>query len=62
MTLPSEGEEFTIYGDTSRQSIGCVLMQVGKIIVYISRQMEPYEQNHPTCDLELAVVVFMLKR
>ena len=30
-------------------------------MVYASRQLRPYEQNYPTHDLELAVVVFALK-
>ena len=38
-----------------------MLMQHGKIIAYASRQLKSYEQNYPTHDLELAVVVFALK-
>ena len=30
-------------------------------MAYASRQLKPYEQNYPTHDLELAVVVFALK-
>ena len=36
-------------------------MQIEKIIVYASRQLEPYEQNHPTHDLELAEI-FLCKK
>lgn len=31
------------------------------MIAYASRQLKTYEQNYPTHDLELAVMVFALK-
>ena len=36
-------------------------MQDGKVVAYASRQLKLHEQNYPTHDLELAVVVFSLK-
>ena len=36
-------------------------MQDGKVVVYASRQLKSHEQNYPTHDLKLAVVVFTLK-
>ena len=42
-------------------SMGCVLIQHGKVVAYASRQLKPYEQNYPTHDLEIAAVVFALK-
>ena len=36
-------------------------MQDGKVVAYASRQLKPHEQNYPTHDLELDVVVFALK-
>ena len=36
-------------------------MQDGKVVTYASRQLKPHEQNYPTHDLELVVVVFALK-
>ena len=50
-----------IYSDASRKGLGCVLMQHGKVVAYASRKLKNYEQNYPTHDLELAVVVFALK-
>ena len=35
-TLPVEGKEHTIYSDTSKKGLGCVLMQKDKIIAYAS--------------------------
>ena len=50
-----------MYSDASRIGLGCVLMQVGKVVAYASRQLKPHEQNYPNHDLELLVVVFALK-
>ncbi|KAL4017120.1 hypothetical protein IC575_024794 [Cucumis melo] len=52
---------FVIYNDASKKGLGCVLMQQGKVVAYASRQSKSHEQNYPTHDLELAVVVFTLK-
>jgi hypothetical protein len=54
-------KDFTIYCDASRQGLGCVLMQEGRVIAYASRQLKTHEQNYPTHDLELAAVVHALK-
>ncbi|MBM1124176.1 Ty3/Gypsy family RNase HI domain-containing protein, partial [Klebsiella pneumoniae] len=51
----------TIYCDASRDGLGCVLMQEGRVVAYGSRQLKNHEQNYPTHDLELAAVVFALK-
>ena len=61
LTLPSDKEKFVVYCDASRQGLGCVLMQAGRVIAYASRQLKEYEQRYPTHDLELAAVVFALK-
>ena len=41
--------------------MGCVLLQSGRVVAYGSRQLKNHEQNYPTHDMELAVVVFALK-
>ncbi|RVX04229.1 Retrovirus-related Pol polyprotein from transposon 17.6 [Vitis vinifera] len=61
LTIPSGSGGFVVYSDASHQGLGCVLMQHGKVVAYASRQLKPYEQNYPTHDLELAVLVFALK-
>ncbi|KAH0660902.1 hypothetical protein KY289_029650 [Solanum tuberosum] len=61
LTLPVEGEDFTVYCDASGVGLGCVLMQQGRVIAYASRQLKIHERNYPTHDLELAAVVFALK-
>ena len=58
---PTSGRDYTVYSDASRIGLRCVLMQDGKVVAYASRQLKPHEQNYPTHDLELAVVMFALK-
>jgi hypothetical protein len=36
-------------------------MQEGRVVAYASKQLKTHEQNYPTHDLELAVVVHALK-
>jgi len=50
-----------VYSDASRQGLGCVLMQNGKVVAYASRQLRPHEMNYPTHDLELVAAIFVLK-
>ncbi|XP_073035270.1 uncharacterized protein [Primulina eburnea] len=61
LVLPCGTEDFVVYTDASKQGLGAVLMQRGKVIAYASRQLKEYEKNYPTHDLELAAVVFALK-
>ena len=61
LTQPTPDREYAMYSDASKISLGCVLMQDGKVVAYASRQMKPHEQNYPTHDLELGAVVFTLK-
>ena len=50
-----------MYCDASKDGLGCVMMQEGRVISYASRQLRRYELNYPTHDLELAAVVHVLK-
>ena len=61
LTQPTSGREYAMYSDASRIGVGCVLIQDGKVVPYASRQLKSHEQNYPTHDLKLAVVVFALK-
>nr|ABA91307.1 retrotransposon protein, putative, Ty3-gypsy subclass [Oryza sativa Japonica Group] len=60
LVLPDIRKDFVIYCDASRQGLGGVLMQDGKVVAYASRQLRPHEENYPTHDLELAAVVHAL--
>ncbi|WVZ80969.1 hypothetical protein U9M48_028402 [Paspalum notatum var. saurae] len=57
LTLPDLTKSFTVYCDASKEGLGCVLMQEGKVIAYASRQLRKHEVNYPTHDPELAFVV-----
>jgi glutaredoxin-related protein len=61
LTMPDITKSFDVYCDTSRLGLGSVLMQDGKVIAYLSRQLRPHELNYPTHGLELAAVVYALK-
>ncbi|WVZ58136.1 hypothetical protein U9M48_008439 [Paspalum notatum var. saurae] len=61
LTLPDLTKSFTVYCDASKEGLGCVLMQEGKVTAYASRQLRKHEVNYPTHDLELAAVVYAPK-
>ena len=61
LVLPDIRKDFEVYCDASKQGLGCVLMQQGKVVAYASRQLRSHEVNYPTHDLELAAVVHALK-
>jgi len=61
LTLPDLSKTFSIYCDASCLSLGCVLMQEGRVVAYASRQLRKHELNYPTHDLELVAVVHALK-
>ena len=50
-----------VYCDASKDGLGFVLMQEGRVIAYASWQLRRHELNYPTHDLELAAVVHALK-
>ena len=62
LTLPVEDKNFIVYCDASYFGLGAVLMQERNVIAYASRQLKMHERNYPTNDLELAAVVFALKK
>ena len=61
LVVPEIGVGYTLYCDASRDGLGCVLMQNGRVVAYGSRQLKVHEKNYSTHDLELAAVVFALK-
>jgi ribonuclease HI len=61
LILPDVHKPFSVYCDASYTGLGCVLMQEGKVVAYLSRQLKVHEKNYPTHDLELAAVVHALK-
>jgi hypothetical protein len=61
LTMPDITKSFDVYRDASKLGLGSVLMQDGKVISYLSRQLRPHELSYPTHDLELGAVVHALK-
>ncbi|KAA3461935.1 CCHC-type integrase [Gossypium australe] len=55
LTLLELGKDFVL------SALGCVLMQDGNVITYASRQLKMHGHNYLTHNLELAVVVELLK-
>ncbi|WVZ80271.1 hypothetical protein U9M48_027762 [Paspalum notatum var. saurae] len=45
LTLPDQQKKFIVYCDASRDGLGCVLMQEGKVIAYASRQLRKHEHQ-----------------
>jgi hypothetical protein len=61
LAQPDIEKSFDVFCDASKNGLGCVLMQGGRVIAYASRQLRKHEVNYPTHDLELATVVHALK-
>ena len=61
LSLPEGTEDFVVYCAGSNQGLGCVLMQIRKVIAYASRQLKTHKVKHTTHDLEIGLVVFSLK-
>ena len=59
---PDTSKPFQIFCDASLQGLGAILMQESQVVAYASRQLNTHELNYPTHDLELAAVVFALKK
>jgi hypothetical protein len=43
LVLPDNQKSFVVYCDASRQGLGCVLMQEGRVVAYASRQLRTHE-------------------
>ena len=53
-------KDFLVCTDASKEGLGGVLMQEGRVIAYSSRKLRPHEENYAMHDLELVVVVYAL--
>ena len=61
LIILERGPMYTVYYDVSKDGLGCVLMQSGRVVAYGSRQLKNHKRNYPTHDMELAAIVFALK-
>ncbi|GKB84070.1 putative reverse transcriptase domain-containing protein [Tanacetum coccineum] len=60
LALPEGAEKVIVYCDASHKGLGVVLMQNEKVIAYASHQLNIYEKNYTTHDLELGAVLELL--
>jgi hypothetical protein len=61
LKVPDMDKEFLVCTDTSKEGLGRVLMQDGRVIAYISRKLRKHEENYATHDLELLAIVYALR-
>ena len=61
LIVPKRGQRYKVYYDVSKDGLGCVLMQSGRVVAYGSQHLKNHEQNYPTHDMELAALIFALK-
>ena len=61
LIVPYSQEPYMMYTDTSRTSLGCVLIQNQKVVAYASLQFKPHEKNYTIHELELIAVMFAFK-
>ena len=55
------GQRYTVYCDASKDGLGCVLIQSGRVVAYGSQQLKNHELSYSTHDMELAAIVFALR-
>ncbi|GJZ95745.1 putative reverse transcriptase domain-containing protein [Tanacetum coccineum] len=55
LALPEGTKNFVVYCNALHKGLGAVLIQKDKVIAYASRQLDIYEKNYTTHDLELGV-------
>jgi hypothetical protein len=61
LKVPDMDAGFLVCTDASKEGLGGVLMQDGRVIAYISRKLRRHEENYATHDLELLAIVYALK-
>jgi hypothetical protein len=54
LAQPDIEKPFDVYYDASGTGIGDVIMQDGRAITYVSRQLERYIEHYPTHDPEVS--------
>ena len=61
LIVSERGQRYKVYCDASKDGLGCILMQSGRVVAYGSRQLKTHEQSYPSHDMELVAVVLALK-
>lgn len=61
LKVPDMDADFLVCTDTSKEGLGVVLMQDGKVFSYILRKLRRHEENYAMHDLELLAIVYAFK-
>jgi hypothetical protein len=61
LKVPDVDADFWVCTDASKEGLGGVLMQEGRVIAYISRKLRRHEEKYTTHDLELLAIIYALK-
>eukprot|EP00253_Pinus_taeda_P019676 PITA_19676 len=61
LSIANPDKDYVVCIDASKEGLGGVLMQEGKVLAYESRKLKEHEQKYSAYDLELADVIHALK-
>ena len=61
LSVADPNKDYVVCTDESKEGVGRVLMQEGKVIAYESRKLKEHEQRYSAYDLELTAVIYALK-
>eukprot|EP00253_Pinus_taeda_P008047 PITA_08047 len=61
LCIADPNKDYVVCTDASKEGLGGVLMQEGRVIAYESRKLKEHEQRYSAYDLELAAVIHALK-
>jgi hypothetical protein len=61
LKVPDMDMDFLVCTDASKEGLGRVFMQYGRVIAYISRKLRRHEENYMMHDLEFLSIVYSLK-
>jgi len=61
LSMANLSKDYVVCTDASKEGVGGMLMQEGKVIVYESRKLKEHEQKYSTYDLELEAIIHALK-
>lgn len=61
LSIDDPNKDYMVCTDASKEGVGGVLMQEGRVIAYESRKLKEHEHKYYAYDLELAAVIHTLK-
>eukprot|EP00253_Pinus_taeda_P030099 PITA_30099 len=61
LSIADPSKDYVLCTDASKEGLGGVLMQEGRVIAYESRKLKEHEQKYSAYDLELAAIIHAMK-